>query len=66
MSNRFELNREDLKKWLNNAAVFLAPAALIFLVEINSGHTLEQALIAIKVWALSTAIDLLRKFIAGS
>lgn len=64
-SNRFTLNRADVEKWVKNAATFLAPAALIFLVAIQSGVPLKDALLAVYTWGLSTAIDLLRKYIAG-
>ena len=64
-SERFTLNREDVKKWLKNASIFFAPAALIFLINIQAGKSIKESLIALQVWGLSTMIDLLRKFIAG-
>lgn len=64
-SNRFELNKADVEKWLKNTAIFAAPAVLIFLTEIQAGKSLDEALVAIKVWVLSTAIDIVRKWIAG-
>ena len=64
-SNRFDFNNADFRKVIENAAIFLAPALLIFLMEIQVGKTLDEALIALKVWSLSTSIDALRKFVAG-
>ena len=64
MKKRFTLDEEQTRKWLKNAAIFLAPAVLVFLVEIQMGKPLNEALVAIQVWALNTAIDILRKFIA--
>lgn len=64
-SDRFTLNRNDVEKWLKNTAIFAAPAVLIFLTEIQAGKSLEEALVAIKVWLLSTAIDIVRKWISG-
>ena len=64
-SGRFELNKKDVEKWLKNTAIFAAPAALIFLTEIQAGKSLDEALVAIKVWLLGTLIDLFRKWISG-
>jgi len=64
-SERFTLNRDDVEKWLRNAMTFLAPALLLFLLEIQSGKTTKEALIALQLWALNTAIDLVRKWIAN-
>lgn len=66
MSKRFTLNGEDWKKWAKNTAIFLAPAVLVFLVSIQQGKTMEEGLIILKLWALNTAIDLVRKFIANT
>lgn len=63
-SPRFQLNENDLHKWLYNAVVFLAPAALAFLLVIQNGGTAEEGLVALKLWGLNTTVDLLKKFIA--
>ncbi len=65
-SARFDLNEQDFKKWLNNTLIFLAPAALIYLTAIQTGKSNDEAVIALQVWVLNTAIDLTRKFIAGT
>jgi hypothetical protein len=65
MSQRFTLNKEDVKKWLKNAAIFFAPALLVFLVAIQAGTPREEALYLVYLWLLNTAIDLTRKFVAG-
>jgi len=64
-SKRFKLNKEDLKKWGNNTAIFLAPAILVFLLIVKNGGTQEQALTAVYLWLLNVTIDLLKKFIAN-
>ena len=64
-SSRFTLNRTDIEKWLKNAAIFSAPFLLVFLVAIQSGVELKDALVAVYLYALNISIDLLRKFIAG-
>jgi hypothetical protein len=64
-SARFTLNEADVQKWSKNAVTFFAPAALLFLLEIQSGKSWKEALVALELWALNTAIDLLRKFLAG-
>jgi hypothetical protein len=66
MSERFKLNKEDIKKWLKNAAIFLAPAALVFLAVLETGGTIEEGLIALKLWGINVLIDLIRKFLAGA
>lgn len=64
-SKRFDLNRVDVEKWANNAAIFLAPALLLFLVSVQSGSDWREALKFVELWLLNTIIDILRKFIAG-
>lgn len=64
-SKRFTLNKQDVEKWAKNAAIFFAPAALLFLTELQTGHSFKEALVAIKLWGFNIAIDLIKKFIAG-
>lgn len=64
-SKRFDLNKEDLNKWINNSLVFFAPALLVFLIQIQAGKDINESLVAVKLWVLNTLIDLLRKFISG-
>jgi len=65
MSKRFTLNKEDVRKWLKNTAIFLAPAVLVFLVAIQAGTPRDEALYLVYLWLLNTFIDITRKFIAG-
>jgi len=65
MEKRYTFNQEKILKVVRNAAIFLAPAALVFLIVIQMGGSLDEALIALKLWGLNTAIDVIRKFIAG-
>lgn len=62
---RFTLDQADLKKWLTNALTFSAPAILIFLLAIQSGSSLQDAAVAIKLWLLNVLIDITKKFISG-
>jgi hypothetical protein len=57
------MKKEFVLKWRQNTMLFFAPAALVFLTVIQSGGTLEDAFIAIYLWMLNTAIDLLKKFL---
>jgi hypothetical protein len=66
MSERFSLNKEDVKKWLKNAALFFAPALLVFLIAIEAGTPREEALYLVYLWALNVLIDLTRKFLASN
>jgi len=65
MSKRFQLNSADIKKWLTNAAIFFAPALLLFLTSIQAGTPYEQAIYLVYLWLLNSSIDLLRKFVAS-
>ena len=65
MSKRFQLNSADVKKWVTNAAIFFAPALLIFLTAIQAGTPYEQAIYLVYLWLLGSLIDLLRKFVNG-
>jgi len=56
----------DWNKWSKNVALFLAPAILLFLLSIESGHTLEESYLVLKLWVLNSSIDLVRKFIAAN
>ena len=62
-SKRFNINEEEIMKWARNALLFAAPALVIFLTELQAGHSFDEAFIALKVWAMSTAIDFLRKYL---
>ena len=64
-SKKYQLNSADLEKAAKNALIFFAPAAILFLTAIQSGSTVEEASSVLYLWALNTAIDLLRKFVAG-
>lgn len=65
-SKAWELNKADFKKRLKNTLVFLAPALLIFLIAIQSGIPVDEALLSVYTWGLSTAIDLTKKFISSN
>ena len=54
----------DYKRWLRNALIFFAPAGIVFFGILANDGTLDTALVALKLWALNTVVDLLRKFMA--
>ncbi len=56
------LNRYDVNKRLNNMLVFGATALLVFLMALQSGVSIENALLALYTRGISTVIDLLKKF----
>lgn len=66
MSKSFSLNNEDVKKWLKNAIIFAAPFSLVFLVAIQQGSDLKDALNIVYLYGLNVAIDLIRKFVASN
>lgn len=65
-SKKFNLNNEEIKKVVKNALIFAAPAILMFLTVLQSGGTFKEAFVAVQVWTLNTAIDLIRKFMASN
>lgn len=65
MSKKYTLNSKDKQKIVENARLFLAPALLVFLVSVQSGMPWKQALGAVYLWALNTAIDVLKKYVQG-
>ena len=66
MSERGDLDKQELRKWAVNTLIFLAPALLVFLLQIQDGKTVNEAVGAIYVWMLSTSIDMLKKFVKES
>lgn len=62
-SKKYQLNERDIKKWLHNTGVFLAPAALVYLMILKNGGTHTEAQVALQLWILNTTIDLLKKYI---
>lgn len=56
----------DWQKWLKNTSIFFAPFALVFLVSIQQGSDLKDALNILYLFALNTAIDLIRKFMSAN
>ena len=61
MSERFTLNTADIKAWLKNAAIFVAPDLIIFLGALAAKFSAEGAFVIVLI--LNLAIDLLRKYI---
>ena len=56
----------DWEKWINNTLIFSAPFLLVFLVEIQRGTPIKQALAVVYLYALNVIVDLLRKFVANN
>lgn len=64
-SKSMRMNMEDVKKIIRNAAIFLAPAFIVFLEVYQNTGSVQTASIALKVWGINTIIDIARKLIAG-
>lgn len=56
----------DWQKWLKNTATFSAPFALVFLLAIQGGSDVKDALNILYLFALNTTIDLIKKFITAN
>lgn len=65
ISKRGELNTADLKKWAKNALVFSLPLAILFLQQLQSGKSLEEALPLVYAALINALIDLLKKLLDG-
>ncbi len=68
-----QVNKRDLKSWVTNLVVFLAPLGIVYLLQINA--TLQNGALgwndfipttatlgAIQLYCVNAALDLLRKF----
>lgn len=62
-SNSFRISKEEFWKWAHNTLIFFAPALLVFLMKIQMGGTVQEALLALEIWGINVAIDFLRKYI---
>lgn len=65
MEFKTRVTETEYMKVLRNAALFLAPAALLALIQLQGGASWEEIANILYLWLLNTAIDLLRKFIAA-
>ena len=61
-SPKWKLNKEDVNKWLRNAAIFFSLGVVLFLTQLQNGATMEQAINVFYYWFLSALIDLIRKW----
>lgn len=64
-SKKFQLNKQDIKKWLANTVIFLAPALIVFSTALQSGSTPKQASWILWLWFLNTLVDASKKYIKG-
>lgn len=64
MSQKYTLNKQDMKKWGMNTLLFATPTLLAFLTALQNGGSMEFALGAAYSALLSSAIDLTKKFVS--
>jgi len=57
-----ELIAQDWKRWAHNAFVFSSGSILVFLIALQSGATLQQALVALYGAIINAVIDLIKKY----
>lgn len=65
-SGRWQFNALDFQKWSKNTLIFLSPAMVVFLLQLQNGKTPQEAFVALQVWLLGIVIDFLRKFSASN
>jgi len=61
-SSRWDLSRDDVWKVGKNSLKYLSVGVILFLSQIQSGKSLEDAGQVFWYWGISSAIDLLTKF----
>ena len=64
-STRFTLNQEDVKKWLTNALVFLAPALFVLFASVADAIPADAKYGVFVLYVINVLVDLLKKFVAG-
>ena len=64
-STRFTLNETDVKKWLTNALIFLAPALLVLMASLADAIPTDAKYGVFALYALNVLVDVLKKFVAG-
>lgn len=62
-SQKRELITADYRRWARNFAIFFAPALIIFLLQLQAGKTIEEALPVLYLWMINSLIDITRKFL---
>lgn len=73
-----KVNKEDIKRWGMNTLIFISPAVLIYLGQVQGALTIEGHVFSLKdlipstftlgaivSWVISTLIDIFRKFNDG-
>ena len=66
-SERFTLNKEDLKRVGRNALLFLAPALLVLFADVVKAlpEWIEGPWLVLVLWLVNTLMDFLRKLLNG-
>lgn len=62
-SPTYKLIKADMRRWLKNTALFLAPALLLFLTQLSIGSSLQESLPVMYLWLINTLMDVTRKFL---
>lgn len=65
-SGRFELNSDDIKKWLKNVLIFSSPLLIIALTELQKGTPIDKIAPLLYAASINALIDLLKKFVSGN
>lgn len=62
ISNKREIVREDVVKWIKNLLIFSSGSIIVFLVVLQQGGTFQQAGVALYGALVNALIDLFRKW----
>lgn len=62
-SPKFALIEVDWDRWFRNLVLFFAPAFLLFLLQLQQGSGVKEALPILYLWLINTLIDVTRKYL---
>ncbi len=65
VSPRFTLLKTDIKAWLKNTLVFLAPALLVLIASAIKELPADAKYGVVVLYVLNVLMDILRKFVDG-
>jgi hypothetical protein len=63
VSPELKIINADWQRWFRNLVLFFAPAFLIFLVQLQQGNSVQDALPILYLWLINTLIDITRKYL---
>lgn len=63
VSPKREIINADVQRWFKNTTLFFAPAFILFLMQLQQGNSVQEALPILYLWLINTLIDVTRKYL---